>query len=113
MKVNLVALAAVAAIASAAPDANKDHQLEIRDDAIKVDKLTFFGSDNQPSDVAADDSVYFNDAEVLADSGNEKRSFTYFWWKKWWWWSGRRCNWCYRCSYHNGWGGCHHGRCCA
>lgn len=111
MKFNLVALATLAAVASAVPDARKEHQLEIRDDVVKVDKVTFYGWDGKPQDTS-DATIFYNDPDVLAESegDNEKRFFGFFW-RKWWWWKGQRCNWCNSCSHHY-YGGCHTGRCC-
>lgn len=124
MKFDLLALATLAALASAAPNAAEEHQLEARD-VVKVDKVTFFGWDGKPQDVV-DNALFYNDPEVIAKAGDvvakvgaavtkndkDKRTFGLLW-AKWWWWRGMRCNWCWSCSPHGYYGGCMQGRCCA
>lgn len=111
MKLNLVALTAVAAFAAAAPERSQEHQLEVRDD-LKVDQLTFYGWDGQAQEITDEHTVYYNDPGVLANSGNQKRTFSWIVWRSWWWWGRKRCNWCWVCRYWNGHGGCQQGRCC-
>lgn len=118
MKLTLIALTTLAAVAAAAPSVEREG-LEVRaDEPKKVKKLTFYGWDGKAQEIGDDTTVFYSDPDVVAnvdnkDSDKDKRFFFgWLYWNSWNSWRGRSCNYCHTCTHHY-WGGCRTGRCCA